>query len=43
MSESEEYSFILDVLCDLKEHYPQHNEKVLQQLIEIVKYRIECR
>jgi hypothetical protein len=41
MSEVEELNFILDVLIDLKTNYKTHNGATLQDLIDIVKYRIE--
>ena len=41
MSAAEELSFLLGVLCDLNENYPSHNKTVLEDLINVVKYRIE--
>ena len=40
MSKLEELTFVMNVLNELK-HYPDHNEKALQSIIDILKYRID--
>ena len=40
MSEKEEYNFLLDVLIELQQ-YPNHHEGAIQQIIEILKYRLD--
>ena len=31
----------MDVLLDLKSHYPEHNNSVLEELIALIKYRLD--
>ncbi len=34
----EEYDFLISITCDLKNNYPEHNKKVLEQLIQHLSY-----
>ena len=39
-SRASELEFVSSILQDLSMNYPEHNEKVLYQLIDIIRYRI---
>ena len=41
-SKLEELDFVLSILADLKHNYKEHNPTVLTDILQIVKYKIEC-
>jgi hypothetical protein len=42
MSRVEELEFLSVIMEDLKNNYPEHNKKVLQDMIQSVQYKLQC-
>ena len=38
----EELEFLSVVIDDLKNNYPDHNKKILQDVAQMLKYKLDC-